>query len=90
MEFARLKKRIFVNQRKYVLDLLLGCRVAETTIDPNLKLLKDKERYQRLVGRLIYLSHTHFDIVYVVSMASQFMHAQDRLILKLLIEFCGI
>ncbi|MCQ7416388.1 Ty1/Copia family ribonuclease HI, partial [Salmonella enterica] len=71
----------------YVLDLLeetglLGCKAAETPFEPNLKLqvakveeIKDKERYQRLVGRLIYLSHTRPDIAYAVSMVSQFMHA---------------
>lgn len=52
--------------REYFIDLhketgLLGCRVAETPIEPNLKLLvakveeiKEREQYQRLVGRLIY------------------------------------
>ena len=61
MEFARSKKGIFVSQRKYVLDLLgeiglLGCKTAETPIEPNLKLepakLKDvvnKDQFQRLV-----------------------------------------
>lgn len=34
----------------------------------------DKERYQRLVGRLIYLSHTRPDIAYAVSLVSRFMH----------------
>ena len=50
-------------------------------MDPNLKLSNtkedvavDKEMYQRLVGRLIYLSHTRPDIAYAVSMVSQFMH----------------
>ena len=43
MEFARSKKGIFVSQRKYVLDLLketglMGCKPAETPIEPNLKL----------------------------------------------------
>ena len=39
MEVARLKKEIFVSQRKYVLDLLRetgmsGCRPADMSIDP--------------------------------------------------------
>ena len=37
-------------------------------------MLVDKGRYQRLVGKLIYLSHTRPDIAYVVSVVSQFMH----------------
>ncbi|XP_019079594.1 uncharacterized mitochondrial protein AtMg00810-like [Vitis vinifera] len=84
MEFVRSKEG---NQRKYVLDLLdetgmLGCKPAETPIELNVKLqptkaknVKDRDRYQRLVGRLIYLSHTHPDIAFSVSMVSQFMHA---------------
>jgi len=36
--------------------------------------LVDKGRYQRLVGRLIYLSHTCPNIAYAVSVVSQFMH----------------
>lgn len=36
--------------------------------------LVDKGRYQRLVGRLIYLSHTKQDIAFAVSLVSQFMH----------------
>ena len=34
----------------------------------------DKERYQRLVGKLIYLSHTHPYIAYIVSIMGPFMH----------------
>lgn len=34
----------------------------------------DKGRYQRLVSRLIYLSHTRHDIAYAVNVASCFMH----------------
>ncbi|XP_074346573.1 secreted RxLR effector protein 161-like [Apium graveolens] len=36
--------------------------------------LADKERYQRLVGKLIYLSHTRPDIAYAVGVVSKFMH----------------
>lgn len=31
--------------------------------------------YQRLLGRIIYLSHTRTDIAYAVSLTSQFMHS---------------
>ena len=34
----------------------------------------DKGRYQRLVERLIYLSHTRLDIAFAVNVVSQFMH----------------
>lgn len=35
----------------------------------------DREEYQRMVGKLIYLSHSRPDIAYAVSVVSQFMHA---------------
>ncbi|KAL4022534.1 hypothetical protein IC575_016271 [Cucumis melo] len=87
MEVARSKEGISVSQRKYTLDLLtetgmLGCRPADTPIEFNCKLGNsddqvpvDKEQYQRLVGKLIYLSHTRPDISFVVSVVSQFMQA---------------
>ncbi|GFS42470.1 hypothetical protein Acr_00g0080010 [Actinidia rufa] len=34
----------------------------------------NKERHQRLVGRLIYLAHTRPDVSYAVGVVSQFMH----------------
>ena len=73
-------------QQKYITDLLketskTTCRPASTLVDPNIKLgsaeediAVDKEMYQRLVGRLIYLSHTRPDIAFAVSLVSQFMH----------------
>ena len=33
----------------------------------------DRGRYQRLVGKLIYISHTRLDIAFAVSVVSQFM-----------------
>jgi hypothetical protein len=74
MEVARSKDGIVVSQQKYILDLLKetgmsGCRPADTPMDPNAKLWEkgsvpvDTGRYQRLVGKLIYLSHTRPDII---------------------------
>jgi Reverse transcriptase (RNA-dependent DNA polymerase) len=74
IEVARGLKGIVLSQRKYVLDLLkmtdmLGCKPASTPIDQKSKLSVetsepvDKEKYRRLLGRLIYLSHTHLDII---------------------------
>ena len=86
IEVARSQRRIFLSQRKYVLDLLaevglLDCKPTDTPIVHNHKLSQhtnqvptDKGRYKRLVGKLIYLSHTRPDIAYVVSVLSQFMH----------------
>lgn len=61
---------------------MTGCKAVETPMDPNVKLksvaedeIVDRERYQWLAGRLIYLSHTRPDIAFVVSVISQFMHA---------------
>ena len=61
---------------------MLDCKPVETPAVQNLKLGEypdqipaNKERYQRLVGKLIYLSHTRPDIAYAVSVVSQFMHS---------------
>ncbi|XP_020272465.1 uncharacterized protein LOC109847644 [Asparagus officinalis] len=86
MEVARSRKGIFISQRKYVIDLLketgiLGSKPADTPIDPYNKVGSkqdstpvDKGQYQRLVGRLIYISHTRPDIGFSVSVVSQFMN----------------
>lgn len=59
----------------------LNSKTVSTPIDANHKMdghgesgIVDKWRYQRLVGRIIYLSHTRLDIAYVVVIASKFMH----------------
>lgn len=87
IEVARSSQGIFISQRKYVLDLLtetgmLGSKACDTPMEPNKKLgddtdgeMVDRGRYQRLVGKLIYLSHTRPDIAFAVSVVSQFMHA---------------
>ncbi|KAM1278430.1 hypothetical protein ACFX2J_030451 [Malus domestica] len=86
IEMATSSKRLFLHQRKYVLDLLqeakmLDCKPAITPVNSKLKLNTDGEAmhdvsyYQRLVGKLIYLTITRHVITYVVSLASQFMHS---------------
>jgi len=90
IEVAKSKQGIFLSQRKYILDLLtevgmLECRPADTPIVQNHRLREypnqvptNKGRYQRLVGKLIYLSHTRPDIAYAVSVVSQFMHNPSK------------
>ena len=58
------------------------CKLANTPIDPNHNLeeagedaVLDREIYQHVVERLIYLSHIRLDITYIVSVISQFMHS---------------
>jgi hypothetical protein len=87
IEVARSSSGILLTQRKYTMDLLsdyrlLGCKPADTPVDSAVKFGKDEdggdydlEKFQRLVGRLIYLSHTRQDISFVVSQLSQFMHS---------------
>ena len=87
MEVAQTSSGISVSQRNYVFDLLeetgtLECRPTNTPMEQNGKLRDeeespsvDKGQYQRLVGKLIYLSHTRLDIAFLVSVVSQFMHA---------------
>jgi hypothetical protein len=58
-----------------------GYKPADTPMDQSAKLWEkgdtpvDTGRYQRLVGKLIYLAHTRPDIAFSVSVVSQFMHA---------------
>ena len=86
IEVLRSKQGIFIHQRKYILDLLaeigmLDCKPAETLIVANHGLqildgakLADWEQYQRVVGKLIYLSHTRPYEAYAVGVVSRFMH----------------
>ncbi|KAL6331889.1 hypothetical protein AAG906_020237 [Vitis piasezkii] len=57
------------------------CQPVNTPIEEGLKLCvepnqvsTDKGRYQRLVGRLMYLAHTRLDLAYALSVVSQYMH----------------
>ena len=61
---------------------MTACKPSATPIDANHRFTRDvgarlidADRYQCLVGRLIYLTITRLDIAYAVSVVSQFMHA---------------
>ncbi|CAM8945479.1 unnamed protein product [Rhodiola kirilowii] len=85
IEVARSNNGLFLNQRKYALDLiseagLLGCKPSTTPMDTKHKLalsttpvLDDPSSYRRLVGQLIYLTVTRPDLSYSVHILSQFM-----------------
>lgn len=85
IEVARSHSGIFISQRKYVLGLLqktgmLGCRPVDIPYEFNHKLgidvgdPVDKQRSQRLVGKLNYLPHARPNIAYAVGIMSHFMH----------------
>lgn len=86
IEMATSSKGLFLNQRKYILDLLqdaemLHTKPAATPLDSKLRLastekaLDSPSYYQKLVGKLIYLTITRPDITFAVSLVSQHMHA---------------
>lgn len=81
-EVAKLIKEIFLSQMKYMMDLLsktimLNSKSADTLIIQNHglgeypdQILINKKRCQRLVKKLIYLSHTRPNMSYVVHLIS--------------------
>nr|XP_016485768.1 PREDICTED: uncharacterized mitochondrial protein AtMg00810-like [Nicotiana tabacum] len=94
IKVLRSKSCVFLNQKKYVLELvsdlgLSGARVANTPLECNLKLttveydeaigvkgdgiLEDINKYQRLIGRLMYVTITRPNINFAVQTLSQFM-----------------
>ncbi|GKD99578.1 putative ribonuclease H-like domain-containing protein [Tanacetum coccineum] len=86
IKVMRSQQGIFICQKKYILDLLaetgmIDCKPTDTPMITNQKLfmktkakLADRDRYQRMVEKIIYMSHTHLDIAYAVGVMSQFMH----------------
>ena len=86
IEVLRSKLGIFINQKKCILNLLtstrmIDCKPGKTPIVANYGLqivegtkLANKEQYQRLVGKLIYLSHTRLDRSSAIGIISRFMH----------------
>jgi len=79
-------KGFFRNQRKYVIDLLKDADMLHTkpvanpldsklTLNPSSEPLASCNHYQKIVGKLIYLTITRPDITFTVSLISQYMHA---------------
>jgi len=87
IEVAQSNDGIVISQRKYDMDILEETRLVssksvDTPMDPNTKLLpnqgepiSDPEQYRRLVGKLNYLTVTHPDISFAVSVVSQFLNS---------------
>ncbi|XP_014524163.1 uncharacterized protein LOC106780389 [Vigna radiata var. radiata] len=64
---------------------MINCKPIDTPMDPNHKLYSrtteaevDQTRYQKLVGKLIYLAHTRLDIGFTVIMVSCFMNNPSK------------
>jgi len=86
-EVARSQTGITLCQRKYTLDLLqdvglLSSKPCPTPMQPQLQLhktsgepLSESTTYRRLIGRLLYLTHSRPEIAYAVSKLSQFLDA---------------
>ncbi|CAM8916639.1 unnamed protein product [Rhodiola kirilowii] len=87
LEVARSRDGIFLNQRKYALDILedanfSDCKPVRTPMESKHGLgtssgpaLSDPSVYRRLVGRLIYLTITRPDLAFPVHLLSQYMQA---------------
>ncbi|GJV31628.1 ribonuclease H-like domain-containing protein [Tanacetum coccineum] len=90
IEVIRSDKDLCLTQRKYCLELLkdyglLGCKQVSTPMVPNSvlsyeptdddPLLDNITGYQKLLGKLIYLTYTRPDIAYFVHCLAQHMHS---------------
>ncbi|GJW09279.1 ribonuclease H-like domain-containing protein [Tanacetum coccineum] len=90
IEVVDTDKGICLNQRRYVLNLLseygmLACKPTKTPLMSKIvisneafendHLLENVTDYQKLMGKLIYLTNNRPDISYVVHCLSQFMHS---------------
>ncbi|CAM8943540.1 unnamed protein product [Rhodiola kirilowii] len=87
LEVARSPEGIFLNQRKYALDILddhkfMECKPVRTPMDTKHGLgpsigtpLVDPSDYRKLIGRLIYLTITRPDLAFPVHILSQYMQS---------------
>jgi hypothetical protein len=78
-------EEIFLNQGKYVLEILkrfdmMDCRAMSTLMEKNLKLLADTSSeivdvtlYRQMIGLLMYMTNTKPDICFVVNTLSEYL-----------------
>lgn len=94
MEVIDINEGVCLCQRKYCMELLhefgmLGCKPVKTPLDCNVvvrkegidvndSLVHNVVLFQKLVGKLIYLTITRPNISYVVQVLSQFMHSPRK------------
>nr|GEU32541.1 ribonuclease H-like domain-containing protein [Tanacetum cinerariifolium] len=90
-----------LSQRKYCLDMLTefglsACKPSATPLEQNLSMTNEPTvsdpvldnviEYQKLIGKLIYLTHTRHGISYSVHCLSQFMHKPLKSHLKIALK----
>lgn len=85
LEVGSLEHKISLSQRHYTLKILedtgfLGCKPHLIPMEPNLKLnnqdgnlLSENIEYKQIIGRLLYLTITHPDIIVDVHKFNQFV-----------------
>jgi hypothetical protein len=85
LEVWQRKNEIFLNERKYVVEILkqfemLDCKPMATPMESNMKLLGDTTSevvdatlYREMIGSLMYLTNTRPYICFVVNTLSQYM-----------------
>ncbi|PKI48793.1 hypothetical protein CRG98_030835 [Punica granatum] len=90
IEIIRSSSGLFLNQRKYILDILteagmLGSRPAYFTMEQQHQLsndsgdpIPDPRQYRRLIGRLLYLTITRPELNYPIHILSQFLQDPRR------------
>lgn len=94
VEVIDIEHGVCLSQRKYCLELLhefgmLACKPVRTPLDTNAVIKKDGvndsdnlltniTEFQKLIGKLIYLTITRPDISYAVQTLSQFMHSPRK------------
>ena len=78
---------MIISQMKYTLDILadtgmLDCKLVDTPMDPNVKLvpgqgkpLRDPGRYRRLVSKLNHPTITRPNMSFPVSVVNQFLQS---------------